>query len=147
MDEDFITIDPLLVGWRVHNRYITLFLLDERFQNCSLWGWKEGQLYSHNGWLCLVIGWRDGFCLGGHSTYVRRCRGVFIHWQIHSSLGGFIHPFLFTVKVSVVQLCVKLSAPQKKKTVRARARLCACCFASCSALALARSFPRAAQTP
>lgn len=42
-----------------------------------------------------------------------------------SSIGGIIHPFLFTVKVSVVELCVNCLHPQKKKkTVRARARVC-----------------------
>jgi hypothetical protein len=40
-----------------------------------------------------------------------------------SSIGGFIHPFLFTVKVSVVELCVNCLHPKKEK-LRARARVC-----------------------
>lgn len=47
-----------------------------------------------------------------------------------SSICGFIHPFLFIVRVSVVELCVNCLHPPKKKKncARARACLCACCF-------------------
>jgi hypothetical protein len=80
---------------------------------------KRGQFCSHNGWLCLVIGWRDGFCLG--EAIVPMCGGP----EGCSSIGGFIHPFLFTVKVSVVELCVNCLHPKKEKLcARARAFVC-----------------------
>ncbi len=43
-----------------------------------------------------------------------------------SSIGGFIHPFLFIVRVSVVELCVNCLHTQKKKKNCARARVFVC---------------------
>jgi hypothetical protein len=57
---------------------------------------------------------------------VPMCRVVPEGWC--SSIGGFIHPFLFIVSVSVVvELCVNcLHPPKKKKKLCARARVFVC---------------------
>lgn len=57
---------------------------------------------------------------------VPMCRVVPEGWC--SSIGGFIHPFLFIVSVSVVvELCVNCLHPQKKKKkLCARARVFVC---------------------
>jgi cytochrome bd-type quinol oxidase subunit 2 len=100
----------LLVGWR--------------FQNCSLYeDEKKATLFSQ--WMVMSGNRLEGWVFVWKAI-VPMCRVVPEGWC--SSIGGFIHPFLFIVSVSVVvELCVNCLHPQKKKKkLCARARVFVC---------------------